>query len=613
MSAPSSINPGAAPKIESADLTIAKLLQDFYVVPDFQREYVWQSEHVERLLEDVSDEFFDSNLNIIPSTEYFIGSIVVCPEQTDTFQLIDGQQRLTTIFLTLCAIRDCLEEAGTTAPNSLKNQISYERMDPSTFEPLFDYRLILQYEDSHDALQRIADKVSSIDELPTPTASTRNMVEAYKAIRVFLEADFNNDPIRVHQFFGALTQRVKLIRIVTPNIAHALKVFETINDRGVGLNAMDLLKNLLFMKTTEMDYGTLKDRWKTLTDILNACNEKPLRFLRYYVLSQYDVDASSRLREDEVYQWFVEHSNEVGIDDTPIKFVDQLISRARAYACFVDARNAQGDPNRYLRNLQAVSGTARQHFILLLAGQYLAPDDFEELCRHIENLFFTFIITREQTNTLERIFARSASALRVVRTRDQLRHFIATYLLPEIASRARGVEFAFEGLSTKRIQQYRVRYILAKLTQYVQQQAWSNQTDDNLGVFLDSSIQIEHVLPQRPASGVRDEFDRPDEYDVYVTKLGNLTLLERTINASVSNAAYHHKRAGYAQSGLLLTKSLAEIPHFGTDTQLNRAVKDLIQFEDWDSESIDLRQQMLGDLARRVWLEDATNLASEGL
>lgn len=57
-------------------------------------------------------------------------------------------------------------------------------------------------------------------------------------------------------------------------------MFETINDRGVGLNAMDLLKNLLFMKTSSEDYPRLKDRWKKLIDVLDDCGEKPLRFLR---------------------------------------------------------------------------------------------------------------------------------------------------------------------------------------------------------------------------------------------------------------------------------------------------------------------------------------------
>ena len=62
-----------------------------------------------------------------------------------------------------------------------------------------------------------------------------------------------------------------------------------------------------------------------------------------------------------------------------------------------------------------------------------------------------------------------------------------------------------------------------------------------------------------------------------------------------------NKKAGYRQSNFLLTRSIVEIPQVGNNTQLNRAVKDLLQFDDWSSESIDSRQEMLVRLASEVW------------
>ena len=129
--------------------------------------------------------------------------------------------------------------------------------------------------------------------------------------------------------------------------------------------------------------------------------------------------------------------------------------------------------------------------------------------------------------------------------------------------------------------------------------------------YLDSSVHVEHILPQKPTSEVREAFDRPEEYSTYASKLGNLTLLEKTINTSVSNGPFEAKRPGYAQSMFLLTKSIVEEPRVGADTQLNRAVKDLIQFDTWDSESIELRQEMLRELARQVWLRDALRSGEE--
>jgi uncharacterized protein with ParB-like and HNH nuclease domain len=94
--------------IDAKPLSIDKLLADFYAVPDFQREYVWKPENVEQLLSDICDELYDENSSLIPNAEYFIGTIVVYEDTGGIFQLIDGQQRTTTLFIILCVLRECL-------------------------------------------------------------------------------------------------------------------------------------------------------------------------------------------------------------------------------------------------------------------------------------------------------------------------------------------------------------------------------------------------------------------------------------------------------------------------------------------------------------------------
>jgi len=409
-----------SPKIESLDLNLSDLFKDFYSVPDFQREYVWEAENVEKLLEDVYDEFYDENNRVVEGPEYFIGSIVVCPDGKGTFQLIDGQQRLTTCYLILCAIRDSLANLDINPPATLEWQISAASMDPRTGDNVFRHRLSLQYEDSDGVLEKIASRGTPPENITETTDSVKHILKAYRTVQEFLRVNFDNDPARVKPFLAAFTLRVKLIRITTPNITHALKVFETINDRGIGLNAMDLLKNLLFMKTASKDYPKLKERWKALIDTLNHCGEKPLRFLRYYIMSQHEIEGSRPLREDEIYQWFVEHVAETGIDKEPLQFVERLVARSRDYANFVEKKDPQGTPNRYLNNIALLSGAARQHFVLLLAGHHLPPELFTELCRQIENLFFCYIITREPTKNFERNFARWSTELRAVKDAEGL-------------------------------------------------------------------------------------------------------------------------------------------------------------------------------------------------
>lgn len=588
-------------KIESQDLSVGDLFKDFFSVPDFQREFVWEREQVERLLQDIHDEFYDEEGRIIHGPEYFLGSIVSCKGEDGTFQLIDGQQRLTTLYLILCMIRDAFKDNAATPSKVLDSQIACAATDPRTYEEIERPRLALQYEDSDGVLDKIAYGTVPIETIPQTTSSVRKIISAYQDIREFLRTNLDTDMKKLREFHGVFTTRVKLIRIITPTIANALKVFETINDRGVGLNAMDLLKNLLFMKTDKKDYPRLKDRWKKLVDILDQCSEKPLRFLRYYIMAHFEIDYHRGIREDEIYEWFTKNSFSCGIDDDPLEFVERLIECAQAHSNFLSSKDVHGHENRFLRNMTLLGGALRQQYILLLAGRHLPDDLFNNLCKAIENLFFCYIITREPTKTFERNFARWSSELRAVQNESGLNVFLDKYFIGDMASRRDRFDFAIKELTQWHIQQYRMRYILAKLSQFIEENAWGSPAYSQLDRYVTKEVEVEHILPQNPKPEVRAAFDKPDKYIEYMGRLGNLTLLEKTINGSVSNAGFAEKSPGYKQSTFLLTKSLAEKPHVGVNTQLNRAVVDLIQFTEWNSQTIEQRQDMLVKLAQKVW------------
>jgi hypothetical protein len=139
--------------IISDDMTLKRMFQDFYRVPDYQREYVWGEtdprgeggEEVDQFLSDIYAEYESATRDFAP--EYFIGTIVVCKDTNDVFELIDGQQRTTTAYLTLCALRDTLIELSQEIPEELKGQIASSTVDWQG-ESVARFRLELQYEDS---------------------------------------------------------------------------------------------------------------------------------------------------------------------------------------------------------------------------------------------------------------------------------------------------------------------------------------------------------------------------------------------------------------------------------------------------------------------------------
>ena len=201
-------------KIESQDLSVGALFKDFYSVPDFQREYVWQREQVERLLQDLYEEFYDGENRILSGPEHFLGSIVACKSEDGTFQLIDGQQRMTTLYPILCMVRrHTVSIRHLPSSKVLDSQIADAATDPRTHEEIERFRLTLQYQDSEGVLDKIAGG-TPLNAIAETTASIKNILSACRDIREFISANLDTDPKRLREFHGVLTTRVKLIRIV---------------------------------------------------------------------------------------------------------------------------------------------------------------------------------------------------------------------------------------------------------------------------------------------------------------------------------------------------------------------------------------------------------------
>lgn len=263
--------------IESRDFTLEELFGYFYVVRAYQREYVWEEKHVNDLLNDVYIQFDENKSG--SDWEYFIGSIIVC-ESKNVYELIDGQQRMTTICLILCAIRDFIQELE---PNksldALKKLIASSSTDRDGNEKFRD-RIELQYdEDSRKVLENIA-REQSFYGIPQ-NSSVEKIKNAYKSALDFLKEEFGqhqNTIQQVRKFYACFIKNVKLVRVETKSMSQALTVFSTINNRGVGLDGMDLLKNLMFIQIANKDFNKLKEKWKVMLDIIFKSKEKPLRF-----------------------------------------------------------------------------------------------------------------------------------------------------------------------------------------------------------------------------------------------------------------------------------------------------------------------------------------------
>lgn len=230
-------------EIDAQVKSISKLNDYFFIVPDYQREYVWKPEdQVEQFLIDIDNEYDEDQTK---QKGYFIGSIIIV-ENNGKYDVIDGQQRLTTIVLTLCAFRDLLEnlELDVKQVNYLRN-IEKLLSDFDLESDENQLRLELQYEESKGYLESLVNKIEFTD---VKSPSIIKMEQAYNKIKSHLELYLAESVESLTNFAKYFLTKIELVVIKSENLSSALKIFETINQRGAGLNAMDLVKNLLFSK-----------------------------------------------------------------------------------------------------------------------------------------------------------------------------------------------------------------------------------------------------------------------------------------------------------------------------------------------------------------------------
>ena len=581
----------ATEKYTFDDLTVEKSLRNnFYIVPDYQREYVWEAET------DVYEAYSASK-----NKEYFIGTTVVYYDKSSNIsELIDGQQRTTTLFLMLCAFRNIYKE------RSLGTNV----MDPLIFESTLNdsgdeinkYHLELQYEES----SRILEVIALNEERPTEmSASARRLLEAYQGIYQFVNDNTLGDNDELKGLFLYFFRMLKFIQITTPDINDALKIFETINERGVGWNPMDLLKNLIFRQVDRSQFDKLKERWKLLVSLLETNNEKPLRFLRYFIMANYpSINNGQRgdentIREDEIYKWMASHADVCGYNKDPFKFVELLLENARCYVYFANGKDKNGNRTPYLDNIIRLGGGAfRQHLIVLLAARNMPSDMFDYLSRNIENYLFYALFTKVQAKIFEKLFGKWDIALKDVKTQEELTAFVADNIKAETDKLAAEYKARFLMFKQNDLQLYRVRYILAKLTQYVDMAHSGTVSLPLLDTYFKRGTEIEHILPQSPTEEYRAQFEN---YDELLYMLGNLTLLEQPINGAIKNNPYKDKVPTYAASIFYLTSSLHHLDEIGVNNAIMRINKYLKPFDHWDAETIAQRQELLYNLSLEIW------------
>ena len=545
-----------------------------YRVPPYQRDYSWSVEEWEDLYNDV--------IELRPNRDdrHYMGALVVEGKSDREFLIIDGQQRLATLSLLALAVIHRLEamaevridpDANQERSQELRNRFVGEKDPASLIE---SSRLYLNETDNAFYQDYLVQLRKPLNPRRLPK-SNRSLWRCFRYFRRRLSElpEFSDDGQAVASFLSeTVARQILFILITVDDELNAYTVFETLNARGQRLTTTDLLKNYLFSRVrVRADLTALQRRWKSLIETVDPTRFP--EFLRYHLLCEQPEVRSQRLFK------LVKKRTKTAAD--VFTLMDDLERRAELFAAVLDPGHGYwmdlpgAGPHVGEFNLFRV----RQPMPLLFAAwETFSRQDFIRLLKLVVVISFRYtVVSRLNTNALEAVYHRAAKAVMdgVAATPAQVfRHLEQIY----VADDKMRQDFSLLEINTRgRRNKKLVKYILARLEQDASGQFRDPETDPGT---------IEHVLPENPGEPWSEAYP-PERWEDTVYRLGNLTLLEASVNRQIGNAAYLDKCAAYGESQYTVTRRIAAMAP-----------------EEWTPELLHKRQTDLAARATHLWRAD---------
>lgn len=329
-----------------------------YSLPHFQREYKWEPRHFEELINDVQSAFslaFDPShgrAQVADYPPYFLGSIITANEAAGRKSLIDGQQRLTSAFVLLAFLHRFVIDNEVKSTADLSNyvgNISFGVRDypigfSDTRKQIFDLYLDTSQK-SVDALDQ-AEAIASLDQ------GDRRLIAALRSLDSILDQTVLSN---VAYFIDFVIEKVVLIDISVDKESEAHRVFVTMNDRGLRLGPIDLLKGEILSRIpVQPDVEAAHKAWVETVNVLRAIDpEEDSLFFRHFFRAQWgksmrgkskgDAPGDYDLIGDAYHRWFSDNIDRIGLAtaDDYVEFARETVPKYAQIYAFI--RKAESD------------------------------------------------------------------------------------------------------------------------------------------------------------------------------------------------------------------------------------------------------------------------------
>ncbi|KAK3604986.1 hypothetical protein CHS0354_000651 [Potamilus streckersoni] len=534
-----------------------------YEIPKFQRDYTWEIEQWDDLWQDIQALLSDND------SEHYMGYLVLQTSNNKEFQVIDGQQRLTTMSLLILATLSCLNELiemGNESEKNLKRKDSLLNsyigyIDPVTLISNNKLKLNRNGDDYYKH------HLVLLKDLPlkNTNASEKHLRECFKWYYDRIKKTYENGE-RLAGFIENIVDKLFFTVIEVTDQVNAFKVFETLNARGVQLSSSDLLKNHLFSIVDETkphisEIEELENLWNKIVGKLGE--EKFEDYLRYYWNS---------------------YNKSVGKKDLFKTMKSIIKSKKQVFDLIRDLNDAtdvylaiQNPEDRFWKDEPEIRKSLQElklfrikqtYSLFLSAFRKLEIDAFRKLVEICSVISFRYnVIGGLNPKNQEAVY--NAVALKIAEMKNfAVKDFQSVYVRDE----------NFENdFSTKEFKSIThnlkiAKYVFSKIERYLHH----NDIDIESDLFS-----IEHILPESADAtwgGFTDE-----EINRSMDRIGNLTLLEKKLNREAGQKTYSEKMTFFQKSNCKLTKSIPE------------------EFNAWNEDKIAARQRELAKHAKSIW------------
>jgi uncharacterized protein with ParB-like and HNH nuclease domain len=554
-----------------------------YHIPPFQRDYSWTEDEWDDLWQDILGLFTEDG-----EPAHYMGYLVLQSADNKRFDLIDGQQRMTTISVMILAGLSYLEDLVKANLDAEKNQRRKEQLQNSYIGYVDPVSLVPR---SKLELNRHNNRfyqtyLVPLEQIPRRglNASEQLLGKAFGWFKERFEARLGM-AVDSGQNFAALldslVDKLFFTVITVTDELNAFKVFETLNARGVRLSATDLLKNYLFSLVSvadihELEIKALEDLWERIINLLGS--ESFPEFLRVFWNSRHKL-----VRKSDLFKTI---RRNIIKRDHAFSLVRNLDHFAEIYTTLQDAEDQiwQPEEREALRQLQMFNVLQPLGILMACYHRFFEAERqyFTKTLEAIAVISFRYnVICQLPTNEQERLYNDIAwkvsdgvytsyeqvlTALQEVYPEDeQFKAAFADKELCTINSRNKKI----------------VRYILFE----IEKQKYGNAFD-----FESATYNLEHILPENPSEHWNYIDETKQERLIY--RLGNITPLETTRNRELGNGNYTVKRAVYQQSDFQMTQAIAK------------------HYDCWDGQKIEARQKQLAKIAVGIWRIDFSDRLS---